>query len=155
MRLCIQQHVFSWRDRFSIWDEAGTLCYEAQGELFSLGKRLHVTDTQGREVLTVAAQLLRFLPHYTLTVGDREVGELVAQWSFLRPSYRVEGLEWEVRGDFTAHSYAITAGERTVATLEKEWFTFGDCYALDVDRPEDLLPALATVLAIDCIRATD
>ena len=47
MRLYMQEKVFSWRDRFKVWDEEQNEKYYVEGELFSWGKRLHVYDAQG------------------------------------------------------------------------------------------------------------
>lgn len=50
MNLCMKQKVFSWGDRFTVWDENGNDRYYVRGEVFSLGKKLHLTDTAGAEV---------------------------------------------------------------------------------------------------------
>ena len=47
MRLYIKQAVFSWRDRFAVRDEFGGDRYFAEGEFFSMGKQLHVYDSNG------------------------------------------------------------------------------------------------------------
>ena len=49
MKLCIKQKVFSWVDRFTVFDETGADKYYVEGEFFSWGKKLHVTDRTGRE----------------------------------------------------------------------------------------------------------
>lgn len=36
-------------------------------------------------------------------------------------------------------------------SLSKEWFTWGDCYALDIADPKNETLALAVVLAIDAV----
>ena len=40
-----------------------------------------------------------------------------------------------------------------IVSINKEWFTWGDCYELDIENPEDEIVALAVVLAIDCVLA--
>lgn len=49
MKLCIKQKVFSWVDRFTVFDGTGADKYYVEGEFFSWGKKLHVTDRTGRE----------------------------------------------------------------------------------------------------------
>ena len=56
MRLYMQEKVFSWRDRFKVWDEEQNEKYYVEGELFSWGKRLHVYDAQGREAAFAMAR---------------------------------------------------------------------------------------------------
>ena len=150
MKLLIQQEIFTFRDRFTVMDEGGCDRYYVKGELFSWGKKLHVTDLSGREVAYVEQQLFTFRPRYAVYVGGALIGEVVKEFSFFRPRYTVEGADWDVEGDFWAHDYTVFRGETPVVSIQKEWFTWGDCYALDIRDPADEIQALALVLAIDC-----
>lgn len=130
-------------------DESGNPRYYVKGELFSWGKKLHVTDLSGREVAYVEQQLFTFLPRYAVYAGGVLIGEVVKELTFFRPHYTVEGADWEVEGDFWAHDYTVSRRGRVV-DIRKEWFTWGDCYALNIRDPADEIQALALVLAIDC-----
>ena len=61
MKLLMRQKVFSWTDRFLVWDELGRERYTVEGELFSWGKRLHVCDPAGRETLYLEEKLFSLL----------------------------------------------------------------------------------------------
>lgn len=151
MKLLMEEKVFSWNDRFSITDEAGEARYFAEGELFSWGKRLHVRDTAGREVAFVEQRLFTLRPRYRVFAGEAFLGEVVQEFAFFRPCFSVEGAEWDVEGDFWAHDYSVTRRGVPVGHISKEWFTWGDRYALEVADPANAVCALALVLAIDCI----
>jgi uncharacterized protein YxjI len=153
MKLLIEQEIFSWKDRFAVRDEAGSDRYYVTGELFSWGKKLHVCDRSGREVAYIEQQLFTFRPHYAVYARGTLIGEVVKEFSFFTPRYTVEGADWDVEGDFWAHDYTVSRGGREVASIQKEWFTWGDCYALDIRDPADEIQALALVLAIDCAMA--
>lgn len=155
MKLLIKEKVFSWGDRFTVYDEAGNSRYYVEGELFSWGKKLHVCDTSGREVAYIEQQLFRFRPRYSVYAGGTLIGEVVREFSFFRPHYTVEGADWDVEGDFWSHDYSVSRGGRPVVSISKEWFTWGDCYALSIYDPADEIQALALVLAIDCIMEQD
>ncbi len=150
MKLLIEEQVFTWRDRFTVMDEAGVERYYVEGELFSWGRKLHVTDLKGREVAYVEQQLFTFLPRYAVYAGGVLIGEVVKEFSFFRPRYTVEGADWDVEGDFWDHDYTVFRGGVPVVSIQKEWFTWGDCYTLDIRDPKDEIQALALVLAIDC-----
>ena len=150
MKLLIQQQIFSFRDRFTVMDEGGCDRYYVQGELFSWGKKLHVTDLGGREVAYVEQQLFTFRPRYAVYVGGALIGEVVKEFTFFRPRYTVEGADWDVEGDFWAHDYTVSRRGIPVVSIQKEWFTWGDCYALDIRDSADEIQALALVLAMDC-----
>ena len=40
-----------------------------------------------------------------------------------------------------------------IAYIDKEWFTFGDCYAVETKDPDDMLLALAVMISIDFVLA--
>ena len=150
MKLLIEQEILTWRDKFTVMDESGTDRYYVKGELFSWGKKLHITDLSGREVAYVEQQLFTFLPRYAVYVGGVLIGEVVKEFTFFRPRYTVEGADWDVEGDFWDHDYTVFRGGVPVVSIQKEWFTWGDCYTLDIRNPADEIQALALVLAIDC-----
>lgn len=150
VKLYIKQKVFSWVDRFTVKDEVGQDRYYVEGEFLSWGKKLHVYDMSGREVAFIQQKVWSFRPRYFVFVGERQIAEIVKQFSFGRPRYTIEGMNWEIEGKFWAHDYVITQCGRSVVTIHKEWMTWGDCYELDIAQENDVVPALAAVLAIDC-----
>ena len=155
MKLYIRQKVFSWTDTFTVKDETGQDRYQIEGEFFSFGKKLHVYDMSGAEIALIQQKVFSFLPRYFVVVDGREVAEIVKELTFLHPRYSIEGLGWEVAGDFWAHDYTIARDGRPVAAIHKEWMTWGDCYEVDIADARDEIVALSVVLAIDCARAAE
>jgi len=155
MRLLIQEKAFSWSDRFNITDEMGNPRYTVEGQFFSWGKKLHVHNLSGMEVAYVEQKVMSFMPHYRVYVGETLIGEVVREFSFFHPKYSVLGAGWDVDGDFREHDYTVYRNGEAVVTINKEWFTWGDCYTLDIADPADELYALALVLAIDCAMESD
>ena len=150
MKLYIKEKVFSWTDKFTIKDEYGEDRYTAQGELISIGKKLHVYDRFGEEVITIRQKVVSLLPRYTIYVRGRELGQLVKKISFLRPKYVLEGPHWEITGNFMALDFTVTQADRQIFSICREWMTWGDSYCVDIPDPSLELQALAVVLAIDC-----
>lgn len=153
MKLYIKQKVFSWADKFTVKDENGQDKYYIQGELFSWGKKLHVNDVNGKEVAFIQQKVFSFLPKYFVFVNGEQIAEIVKEFTFLRPKYRIEGLDWDINGSFWAHDYEITQSGRHIVSICKEWMTWGDSYELDISDPRDEIVALAVVLTIDCVMA--
>ena len=155
MRLYIRQKIFSWGDRFSVYDENGETLYIVEGEVFSFGKKLHLYDRSNRELAYIEQKLFAFLPRYVIYCGDTAAAEVVKEFTFFHPEYTVEGLGWHVHGDFFDHDYSVTdANGHNIAVVQKEWFTLGDAYCIDIAAEADLVTALAVVLVIDaCIDA--
>ena len=130
MNLCMKQKVFSWGDRFTVWDENGNDRYYVRGEVFSLGKKLHLTDTAGAEVAFIQQKAFSFKPRFYVYMNGALQAEIVKDFTFFTQRYRVEGMDWEVNGNFGAHDYEICISE---------------------NENEQLV--LAVVLAIDAVMA--
>ena len=155
MKFYIKQHVFTWGDQFSIYDEAGaeTLCVE--GEVFTFGKKLHLMNMRGEELAYIHQKLLSFLPRYHISRRGEIVATVVKEFTLFRHEYTVEGLGWHVSGDFFDHEYSIFDGDHEIARGSKEWFTWGDAYAIDIGEGEDAVNVLSVVLIIDAVLAAE
>ncbi|MEE1320562.1 MAG: LURP-one-related family protein [Acutalibacteraceae bacterium] len=151
MKLYIKQKVFSFKDRFTVYDEWGRDKYYVEGEFFSFGKKLHVYDLNGTEVAYIEQKVLSFLPKFFVFMNGQQVAEIVKQFSFFRPKYSIAGLGWDIEGNFWQHDYLITNNGAPIVTIMKEWMTWGDCYELDIADEADEQIALAVVLTIDCV----
>lgn len=154
MNLYMKQRIFSWGDKFSIYDAAGNECYYVEGEVFTFGKKLHLYDLNRRELVFIQQRLLSFLPKYEILRNSTQIAEVVKEFTFFRQEYSVNGLGWKVHGDIFSHDCEITANGQRIARVSKEWFTLGDAYQIDIAGTVDEVTALAVVLVIDaCIEA--
>ncbi|MDR0986501.1 MAG: LURP-one-related family protein [Ruminococcus sp.] len=152
MKLYMKQKVFSWRDKFSIFDEGGAERYYAEGEIFTWGHKLRLFDNTGREAAFIKQKLLTFLPRYIIEIGGEEF-TLVKEFTFFKQCFHIENCGWTIEGDFWAHEYSIKNGEEIILHISKHWFTWGDSYEFDIPDSNNVLLALSAALAIDCIQA--
>ena len=151
MNLYIKERVFTWGDKFDVCDQYGTPRYYVEGEVFSWGKKLHVYDRSGREVAFIRQEMFSFMPTYRVYVNGQEVAQIRRQFTFFRPRYCVDGLGWDVEGNFWEHNYRVTQNGRQIVAIEKEWMTWGDTYQLSIADSANEIIALAVVLTIDCV----
>ena len=155
MDLYIKQKVFSFGDKFFIYDEAGNEVYSVKGEIFSLGKKLHLYDRNENELAFITQKLLTLLPKYYISSNDQQIAEVVKEFTLFRPKYTVNGLGWTVEGNFFEHSYVVSDGNRDVVTVEKQWLSWGDSYHVSIADGVDPVAAISVVLVIDaCIEAS-
>ena len=148
MVLYMKQAVFTFGDRFAIYDEAGNDCLYVEGELFSWGKKLHLYDRNGVELAYVEEQLFSFRHCYNIYRGNMLDAEVIREFSFFSPRYSVPSYGWRVEGDFLAHDYVIVSETQSIATVSKEWFTLGDAYRIEIGRADPVI-VLAIVLILD------
>ena len=151
MNLYIKERVFTWGDKFDVCDHNGQPQYYVEGEVFSWGKKLHVYDQYNREVAFIKQELFTWMPCYKVYVNGHEIAQIRKEFSFFRPKYRVDGLNWDVDGNFWEHNYTVSKGGRPIVSIEKEWLTWGDTYQLTIADDADEIVALAVVLTIDCV----
>lgn len=153
MQYYIKQQIFSWNDRFTVKDHFGNDIYFVEGAFFSWGKKLSMSDSFGNEVLYIKQNIWNFLPNYSLFIGDEEIATVRKELSFFRPNYSIQGPNWDVDGSVWAHNYQILNNNELIATVSKEWFTWGDSYSLDIHDENHSLLALGIIIVIDCVMA--
>ncbi len=150
MELRIKQRVFTWRDSYDVYDERGEARYEVAAEFFALGHQIHVVDRRsGREVGSIHQKLCRFLPAFEIVIAGRSGGTICKEFSFLMPRYYVDFRGWNVTGNLMGWDYRVDQGGRTVMTVSKELFHWGDTYVLRYGQMADEIPGLLLVIAID------
>ena len=152
--LYMRQRIFTWGDKFEIYAPDGSVKYYVEGEVFTFGKKLHVYDVAGRELAYIEQKLFSFLPKYFIHIPGQETIDVVKEFTFFSPEYSVYGPDWKVKGDFFDHDYEVYDGKAVVARVYRDWFTWGDAYAIDFGFGADEVMALSVVLVIDaCIDA--
>lgn len=156
MQLYICQRMFSWTDRYDVYDETGKARYEVKTEFFSFGHQIHVYDKQtGREVGAIHEKLLSLLPRFSLVVNGQHQGVVWKEFTLFRPRYHVDFRNWEVQGDLMGWDYRVVAGTQQIMSIGKKIFNWTDAYVLRYDNPANELPGLLLVLAIDAANCTD
>jgi len=149
LNLYIKQHVFTWADKFSVYDEKGNEIFYVKGEAFSFGKQLRIYDLSGNELAYIEQKVFSFRPRFFVYRNGNEVAEIVARFGFFKQEYFISGPDWNVTGDFFGHCYEITDCGMSIASISKEWFSWGDTYAISIADGIDEINALAVVIAID------
>ena len=152
-QLYIRQKVFSWKDRFTVKDADGIDRYTAEGELWSVGKKLHVYNMAGEEIAYIHQKVWSFKPRFFIFINGIQTAEVVREFTLLRPRYTIHGLDWSCTGDVTGHNYEIWHGGDLIVRVHKVWFSWGDSYELDIPDYRNETLALSVVLAIDAVLA--
>jgi len=154
-RLFIKQKVFSWKDKFNVFDEYGNSIFYVEGEFFSLGKKLHIQNMNGEEIAFIHQKLLSFLPRFYISRYGADIAEVVKKITFFKDRYVVDEFGWEIKGDFLAHEYEFFFGGRSIARVHKQWLAWGDTYAIEISDGADPVNVLCVVLIIDAVKAAE
>lgn len=155
MKLYIKQKVFTLGESFTVTDEHENAVFYVEGSFFRIPKAFTIYDVQQQEVATIERQLLRLFSHYDIQAINHQLITLQREFSFFRQSFRLEGIPWNLRGDFWHHNYEVVYGDRIIMSMEKHWFTWGDSYELNVLHDEDAILALCIAICVDYEIAKD
>jgi len=151
MKLYFKQKAFSFKGKGTILDENGDDRYYFEGKVFSLGKKITITDLSGNEVAFIRQKVPSIRPRYFVEIGGEQVAAVVGKFKILKHEFTVEGPEWDVRGNFSGHDYSVVEGETAVASIHKQWFTWGDAFEIDIADPKNEIIVLGIVMAIDAV----
>ena len=141
--------MFSWFDRYDIYEEQGNTLYVGKGQL-AWGHCLKIFDAYGNEVGTVKERILTFLPKFEVYLGNQYLGCIRKEFTLFNPQYDIDYNGWHIKGNFMEWDYIITnAMGNRVASVSKKLFHMTDQYVIDVSDSQNPLIALMFVLAID------
>lgn len=149
MKLIFKQKAFSFLDSYNIFDENEQVVFTVKSR-FSIGRHFQVYNSKGRMVGELRQRLISLMPTFAIFIKGIFAGYVKKEFSFFKPTYIVDYLDWYVAGNLFEWDYTIKkeTGE-VIATIQKELFKFTDTYVIDVVDEEDALPAVMLVLAID------
>jgi len=153
MKFYIKQKVFSFVDDFKIKNEAGQDVYTARGKFLTLGKKLNIyegTNLHAQPVARIEQRLMTLTTRFGIIIREQHLTDMVRKITMFSNNYKLEGLPYQLKGNFLAREYSLTNGSNTLMRLSRKWFTWGDSYELDIADNQDHLLCLCIALAVDC-----
>ncbi len=151
MKLILKQRVFSWLDKYDIYNENQEVMFHVQGKM-AFGRKLEIYNNSENHIASIEQKIASLLPTYRMFLGGAEVGKIKKEFTFFRPKFIVDYKGWDVEGDFWDWNYQIKSGNNVVANISKEFFAFSDVYVIDVLDESNILESLMVVLTIDAIK---
>ncbi len=153
MEFFIKQQVISFGDKFEIFDQNNQLIYYVKGEVFTLGRKLHIYNLQDEEICYIYRELFHFLPHYYIEFPDGRRIETISKVSLFCWKFEVTNLAWKIEGSNFSHKFMITSDEGVIAEINKEWFSWGDAYHINVEDQNNALIIIALTIVVDGVMA--
>ena len=146
----MKQKLFSWGGGLRSDESAAT--YFVDGKAFSFGSAV-LPGSRGSRAAFIQQKVLSWGPTYEI-VRDGQVAAVVKKelFTFIHHRFTVDVPgpdDLEAEGSFTDHEYVFRRGDRVVATVSMQWFSWVDTYGVDVDADEDPVLILASAVVID------
>ncbi len=76
-------------------------------------------------------------------------------FSFFKARYSIDAAGIEVHGNWLDMNFQVFQNSELIGQVNKEWFTWGDSYKVDILKEEMESILIALVVAIDCVKADE
>lgn len=153
-KLYIKQKVFSFGDKYNIYNEAGQTVFTVKGEVFTFGAKIRLYDATGAEIYYIEQKLFKFLPEYHIYRGETLSAIIKKELSFFRPRLSITSQfgDYTFEGNLFGMDFTILCDGIAIGELHKVWLSWGDSYELTVNNDNDVPLFCAFAIAIDhCI----
>lgn len=153
MNLYMKQKIFSLNDKYDIYNENQEMVYNASGEVFALGNKIHLYNSIGEELIFIKQKLLRLMPAFEIYMGESLVATVSQEFTLFHKKINVDSQYGKlvINGDFWDHEYTITANGSVLVTVSKKWLAWGDVYSININTKKNQEFLVALVLVVDCI----
>ena len=151
--LFIKQKVFSLSGKFTVIDHQENDMYYVEGSFMQFPKTFSIMNTTRDEVALITKKILSFLPKFFVEVNGQEVLTIKKEFSFLKARYTIDAAGIEVQGNWWDMNFQVLKQGEVIGQVNKEWFTWGDSYKVQIVNEEMETIIIALVIAIDCVKA--
>ena len=151
--LYIKQKVFSLSGKFTVIDQQENDVYYVEGSFMQFPKTFSILNTTRDEVALITKKMLSFLPKFFVEVNGQEVLTIKKEFSFLKARYTIDAAGIEVQGNWWDMNFQVLQQGEVIGQVNKEWFTWGDSYKVQILNEEMETIIIALVIAIDCVKA--
>lgn len=152
-QLYIKQKVLSLNGKFTVKDELENDIYYVEGSFMQIPKTFSIKNTTRDEVALITKKVFSFLPKFFVEVDGREVLTIKKELSFFKARYTIAGADIEVHGNWWDMDFQVLQHGVVIGRVNKEWFTWGDSYKVQIINEEMEAIVIAIVIAIDCVKA--
>lgn len=149
----IKQKVLSLGGKFTVKDQHEKDVYYVEGSFMQIPKTFSIMNTTRDEVALITKKVFSFLPKFFVEVNGREMLTIKKEFSFFKARYTIDAAEIEVHGNWWDMDFQVLQHGVVIGKVNKEWFTWGDSYKVQILNEEMEAVIIALVVAIDCVKA--
>lgn len=154
-QLYIKQKVLSLSGKFTIKDDQENDVYYVEGSFMKVPKTFTLMNANRNEVALITKKVFTFLPKFHVDVNGREIVTIKKEFSFFKARYTIDAAGIEVQGNWWDMNFQILKNGEVIGQVNKEWFTWGDSYKVQVLDEEMEAIIIAIVVAIDCVKSDE
>ena len=151
-KLYIKQKLFSFGEKFTVYDEQERPQYYVQGSFMQLPKSFKVLNQREKEIATITKKIFSWLPKFYVDIRNNPQIIIDKELTFFKAKYHISAEGIEVQGNWWDMDFQVIRHGRVIADINKRWLTFGDTYEVNIldEKYEEMIISL--VIAIDCVK---
>lgn len=151
--LYIKQKVFSLSGKFTVKDKEQKDVYYVEGSFLQIPKTFSIMNMARDEVALITKKTFSFLPKFFVEVNGQERLTIKKEFSLFKARYTIDGTGVEIRGNWWDMDFQVLQNGEVIGQVNKEWFSWGDSYKIQILNDELEEVVIAIVVAIDCVKA--
>lgn len=151
--LYMKQKVFSIGEKFTIKNEQENDVYIVEGSFMKIPKTFQIMNMAREGMAHITKKPFSFLPKFIVDVNGHQVLTIKKDLSFFKARYTIEAENIEVHGNWWDMEFQILQHGEVVGQVNKEWFTWGDSYRIQILDEQMETIIIAIVVAIDRVKA--
>ncbi|WP_394121131.1 LURP-one-related/scramblase family protein [Planococcus donghaensis] len=151
--LYIKQKVFSLSGKFTVKDKGQQDVYYVEGSFMQIPKTFSILNMARDEVALITKKTFSFLPKFFVEVNGQERLTIKKEFSLFKARYTIDGTGLEIRGNWWDMDFQLLQNGEVIGQVNKEWFSWGDSYKVQILNDEMEEVVIAIVVAIDCVKA--
>jgi len=150
----MKQKVFSFKDKYKIFDAEGKQVYHCAGKVFSFTRKKELFDSvTNQHLYTLKRALFRLLPKYYLIdpKDNSTVATIQKKLALMKHKLEIDsGLgAYVIEGNLFAHDFGILENGGEIVSVHKKWVSFGDSYEITIKDEAKVPFFLGMVVLID------
>ncbi|CAF1324739.1 unnamed protein product [Rotaria sordida] len=153
----IREKIFFLDNNFKIKDEMSQDVYFVRSKISSFQYKFDLEDMTGNGIITIQQDFSHLHPTYNISSArqddyDRQLGVVKQKFELFHKKFSIDSIygQYSLESlDLSAHSFSLTKNERTVATVNKKYFSTSNTYGVEIAGDEDQAFILAIVIVLD------
>jgi len=153
MEFFLKERAVSIHDLYHIYDWEGRECFQIKSKVMSIHDCTSLLDMEGNELAQVRKKLLSLHEIHYIEMDGEEVTEVRSHLSPIHQKIDAPGFGWQIQGNLLEHNFTVVDQNdgRTVMTVHRQVISLGEGYQVVIDRDEDVVRALALMVALERI----
>lgn len=156
--LIIIRDLYTWTEKYKIFDRNQKLKYEIKGDFFSIKHSLNIFDSNKQKIGMIKEKIFTFrsliisrrnVIDTEFIISGKKIGCMKSIYSFGLPKYKLDFNDWKITRESINSNYKVTHNDKPIMEMKSK-LTFDDKkYYLEINDQNEELTCLLIALTLD------